>query len=144
MNNINISNSKNIVLNNSECGKEVEITSNKKVSTSCAQKVEHCNTDASGSRNTDDMAADDVGRLYSLPNDKLFLDPPPKEDCPICMLPMPHASGACGVGKTYMACCNTMICSGCSMAEDDEVDKGNIKAWCAFCRVPIPTRTLRE
>jgi len=102
MNNINISNSKNSVLNNTECGKEAEITSNKKVSTSYAQKVEHCNTDASGSRNTDDMAAaDDVGRLYSLPNDKLFLDPPPKEDCPICMLPMPHASGACGERRIW-------------------------------------------
>ena len=27
-------------------------------------------------------------------DDELFQDPPPKEDCPICFLPMPFASGA--------------------------------------------------
>ena len=29
----------------------------------------------------------------AISDDKLFQDPPPKEDCPICTLPMPFASG---------------------------------------------------
>jgi len=72
-----------------------------------------------------------------IPDDKLFQDPPPKEDCPICLLPMPYADGICGVRKIYMSCCGKRICTGCSKAEDEEMVKGNIKAWCACCRVPL-------
>ena len=160
MNNMGVSEEDNSVPKHVECGKESEISSNKKEYTSYAQNL--VNSGLSG----DDNSVDSSGALHNLTqlnissnlhedadassssgstnadvaaNDKLFLDPPQKEDCPICMLPMPHASGACGVGKVYMACCGTMICSGCSKAEDGEVEKGNIKAWCAFCRVPIPT-----
>ena len=38
--------------------------------------------------------------------------------------------------KTYHPCCGKVICDGCSLAEDDEIKKGNIKPWCALCRVP--------
>ena len=166
MNNMGVSEEDNSVPKHAEFGKESEIPSNKKECTSYAQNlVDDNSVDLSGalhnltqlnitsnvhedehtsssfgfdaSSSNDSTNADDIAADYR--RNKLFLDPPPKEDCPICMLPMPHASGACGVGKTYMACCGTMICSGCSKAEDGEVEKGNIKAWCAFCRVPIPT-----
>jgi len=49
-------------------------------------------------------------------DDDLFRDPPPKEDCPICMLPMPHASGVCEVRTSYMACCGKILCEGCVFA----------------------------
>ena len=42
-------------------------------------------------------------------DDKLFADPPPKEDCPICMLPMPYAGGICGVRTAYQPCCGKII-----------------------------------
>jgi len=71
-------------------------------------------------------------------DEKLFQDPPPKEDCLICMLPMPFANGACGVGKAYMACCGKTMCSGCMIAEKDEMKEGNLKKWCSLCRVPLP------
>ena len=127
-----------------------EISSNKKVSTSCDQKVESCNRNNDGvdhntSSNID--VSDSLGRVdisndgddkMSISDEKLFAAPPPKEDCPICFLPMPHADGICGVGKTYMPCCGKLLCEGCSIAEDDEMVKGNIKAWCSLRRLPLP------
>jgi len=71
-------------------------------------------------------------------NDELFRDPPPKEDCPICMLPMPYASGMCGMAKTYQTCCGKVLCEGCVYATALEMLKGNMKDFCAFCRAPSP------
>jgi len=69
-------------------------------------------------------------------DDKLFQDPPPKEDCPVCMQPMPFSNGVAGVETGYQACCGKLICRGCILAEKEEIQKGNLKPWCAFCRVP--------
>ena len=70
----------------------------------------------------------------NVPDDVLFRDPPPKEECPICLLPMPFTKGVCGVVKTYMPCCGKSLCNGCIIGAEDEIRKGNMKAWCAFCR----------
>ena len=129
-------------------------SSNKKMSTSRDQKVESCNDDdvdhntSSNSSSAIDTISDNLGRVglskdddddkMSISDEKLFQDPPPKEDCPICMLPMPHTLLGCGVGRVYMPCCGKLICEGCSMAEDNEMMKGNIKPWCACCRTPLP------
>ena len=131
-----------------------EMPSNKKVSTSCDEKVESCN-DSDSDIYSDDNESEDYCKdddndllpgvnaiamgfgMLTISDNKLFKDPPPKEDCPICMLPIPHSEGICGVSTVYMACCGKIICCGCSMAEDDEIKKGNIKPWCALCRVPI-------
>jgi hypothetical protein len=113
-----------------------DTSSNKKVSTSCAQKVKSCNNDgvdhnnSSNSSSGIDAVAESISRVdisndylgkMALSDDKLFQDPPPKEDCPICMLPTPHALSGCGVNMVYQACCGKFICEGCSMAEDDEM-----------------------
>jgi len=73
----------------------------------------------------------------AISDEKLFADPPSREDCPICMLPMPHTSGICGVRTVYLPCCGMTLCNGCSIAEDDEMKRGNIKPWCSLCRVPL-------
>jgi len=144
-------------------GKGVSVTtSNKKECTSCEQRIEnHCkpsDDNNSSSSNLSDIGAvtkgisnisnDDVNtgsgnadingvvNVAISADEKLFADPPPKEDCPICMLPMPHASGICGVRKTYEPCCGKTICEGCIWASAEEVVKGNLKEWCDFCRVP--------
>ena len=70
-------------------------------------------------------------------DDKLFADPPPKEECPICMLPMPRATGICGVPTTYYPCCGKTLCYGCEMAANVEIKRGNMKDCCAFCREPF-------
>ena len=84
------------------------------------------------------ISTDESGNL-SIPDKTLFRDPPPKEDCPICMLPMPYNSGACGVRTTYMPCCGKVLCDGCVVAASEEMKKGNTKKWCPFCRVPLPS-----
>lgn len=71
-------------------------------------------------------------------DDKLFQDPPPNKDCPICMLPMPFARGMCGVDDAYMPCCGKTLCHGCMVAADKEIDKGKMKSSCPFCRTPLP------
>ena len=105
------------------------------------QKVDHTKKD--GARQIDTVS-DILGRLDITNNDELlFQDPPPKEDCPICMLPMPHSSGSCGVHITFMPCCGKILCDGCMRAAEDEMETGKMKTCCAFCRVSLP-RSERE
>ena len=84
----------------------------------------------------DDIAENLRGLVVS----NLFEEPPPKEDCPICMLPMPFASGVCGVTTVYMPCCGKTLCDGCVVAAEDEIVEGRMKDLCPFCRVPIPRK----
>jgi len=63
----------------------------------------------------------------------LFQDPPPKEDCPICFLPMPHSIvGIGGVDGIFHSCCGKRVCSGCMAAVQD-------KTCCLFCRKEAAT-----
>ena len=77
-------------------------------------------------------------------DEELFADPPPKEDCEICFLPMPYCHQAGGVGTTYQQCCGKTICSGCMVAEAKEMRKGNLKRLCAFCRVQLPSSDIEK
>ena len=119
------------------CGKGGD---NLKVCTSC-KSVKYCNAKCrkahrskhkkecrqlAAERHNNEMVSDEM----------LFADPPPKEDCPICMQPIPYAIGMCGVYTTYMECCGKEICEGCVKAAEDEIRKGNMKDCCAFCRKP--------
>jgi len=70
-------------------------------------------------------------------DEKLFAHPPPKEDCGICMLPMPYASGVSEVRITYMPCCGKVLCEGCVVESEIQMEKGNMKRLCAFCRVSV-------
>ena len=94
--------------------------------------------------NSIDIIVEDVGKLgVSDDDEELFADPPPKEDCPICMLPMPYSPGVCGVDIIYQPCCGKMMCEGCHAAASAEMGKGAMKRWCSFCRKPLP-RTDEE
>lgn len=85
-----------------------------------------------------DAIATSLGIFIAISDDKLFQDPPPMEDCPICFLPMPFASGIYEFRSIYAPCCGKIICEGCLMAENDGIDRGNLKDWCSLCRVPRP------
>jgi hypothetical protein len=68
-------------------------------------------------------------RVAELFDEKLFKEPPPNEDCPICYLRLPIE----GDQKSYQSCCGKMLCCGCDHAHfvaapDTEKDK------CVFCR----------
>ena len=68
-------------------------------------------------------------RVAELYDEKLFKEPPPPEDCPICFLPQPIDASE----STFFACCGKMICSGCCCAM---VEKEGANTLCAFCRTP--------
>jgi len=70
----------------------------------------------------------------SISDEKLFKQPPPAEDCPICFLQMPHLKGS----ARYHTCCGKTICSGCVFA----VRKMKSSSICPFCRIPLPSSTL--
>jgi len=75
-------------------------------------------------------------QVAELHDEKLFKQPPPKEDCPICFLRLPYLN----IGSRYMSCCGKVICSGCMYAPvyDNQGNKVNNKK-CPFCRTPDPT-----
>ena len=50
-------------------------------------------------------------RVAELHDEALFKQPPPLEDCPICMIRMPSIP----MGKVYMSCCGKVICRGFSI-----------------------------
>ena len=93
-------------------------------------------------------------RAAELRDEALFKDPPPKEECPICFLPMPITIISCSslppatitsvpiydfataneelaskAMKQYYTCCGKRICRGCmhSFSESGNDDK------CPFC-----------
>ena len=65
-------------------------------------------------------------------DEKLFKQPPPAEDCPICMLLLPSLY----TGYKYKSCCGKTICSGCIYAVEKR--DGGV-GLCPFCRTPTPT-----
>jgi len=69
-------------------------------------------------------------RAAEIRDEKLFADPPPREECPICMITLPlNASEV-----QFKACCGKSICYGCIYAM--AMSEG--KDLCAFCRTPPP------
>ena len=78
------------------------------------------------------LAAEHAAELH---DERLFKQPPPAEDCPICFLLLPALIS----GSKYMSCCGKVICSGCVHAplydyQGNEVDNEK----CPFCRTPTP------
>ena len=57
-------------------------------------------------------------------------DPPPKEDCPICMRPLSIHTAL----RAYFPCCGKTLCCGCDY---QHAKRGQELRSCAFCREPI-------
>jgi TPR repeat protein len=77
----------------------------------------------------------------------LFKPPPPREDCPVCMLVLPINPRS----KAYMACCGKWICGACLDENTRVIEQTNAKRsadpdrelplveeCCPFCRSPRP------
>ena len=75
-------------------------------------------------------------RVAELYDEQLFKEPPPNEECPICMLPLMNEYKT----ETFMACCGKTICMGCIGAM---IMSGG-KDLCAYCRMPPPTSNEEE
>ena len=117
------------------CGKGEESSGSLKSCTAC-QMVRYCNRDCQIAHRPQHKK-ECRKRAAELHDEKLFKQPPPKEDCPICMLRLPTLITT---GSAYMNCCGKVICSGCACAPVYD-DKGNEidDETCPFCRTPVPT-----
>ena len=114
------------------CGKEGSDVNN--ICNKCKQ-VKYCNADCKKKHRHKHKKQCEryVAKLH---DEELFKQPPPLDDCPICMIQLPSLNPS---GKKYMACCGKTICSGCAYApvydnQGNEVDDD----LCPFCRVPQP------
>jgi len=73
-------------------------------------------------------------RVAELFNKKLFKQPRPNEDCPICYLRLPIDLDQ----RMYQPCCGKMLCCGCDHAHSVAAsDTERFK--CVFCRSKAPS-----
>ena len=70
-------------------------------------------------------------RASELRDRALFKQPPPREDCEICMLPLPTNPKE----QKYQPCCGKMLCYGCIHA----AYTADRRQLCPFCRTPEHT-----
>ena len=100
----------------------------------CKKKHRHKHKDACEKRVAElyEEELERKKRAAELYDEKLFNQPPPAEDCPICMLPIPSLY----TESKYKGCCGKIICSGCIYAV--KIRDGGV-GLCPFCRTPTPT-----
>ena len=112
------------------CGKGEENEGDLKACTAC-KMVKYCNRNCQIAHRPQHKKACKK-RAAELHDEKLFKQPPPAEDCPICMLLLPSLI----TGSKYRSCCGKRICSGCLHAV--KIRDGGV-GLCPFCRTPTPT-----
>ncbi|KAL7536563.1 hypothetical protein ACHAXR_008266, partial [Thalassiosira sp. AJA248-18] len=76
-------------------------------------------------------------RASEIFDEALFKTPPPKDECPICFLPLPFIEEE----TIYKSCCGKMICLGCAYGDfHARFTKDN----CPFCRAPLESSDEEE
>ena len=123
-----------IIINNTmlccaNCGKGEDESFHLKECTAC-KLVKYCNRDCQIAHRPQHKKACKK-RAAELHDEELFKQPPPAEDCPICMLLLPSLDA----GSKYNSCCGKIICSGCIHAM--LLRDGGV-GLCPFCRTPAP------
>jgi hypothetical protein len=144
-----------------ECGEEGGVSL--KTSKACIS-VKYCNAICQ-KKHWPTHKKDCKRRAAEIRDEALFKDPPPKEDCPICFLPMPiklvccvslppatissvpicefadaHQELASERMEQYYPCCGKSICAGCAYSLDQS---GNMKN-CPFCNSDRAGKTDEE
>jgi len=109
------------------CGKGEEESVNLKICEKC-KMVKYCSDSCKEAHR--EQHENICKEIY---DDALFKDHPPRDDCPICLLPLP---GVELVG--FEICCGKHICSGCilEMCASDKKSGGNQREKCPYCREP--------
>ena len=110
------------------CGKGEESSGDLKACTAC-KMVKYCNRDCQIAHRPQHKKACKK-RAAELYDEPLFKEPPPTEECPICMLTLPLYENH--TGTTFHTCCGKDICIGCV----DKMEESGAKRLCAFCRTP--------
>ena len=126
--------STNDIIACANCGKGEESTGDLKACTAC-KLVKYCNRDCQIAHRPQHKKACKK-RAAELYDEALFKEPPPREECPICMISLPFDPG----DATLESCCGKIICYGCIHAMDmEEIRRGKKEeelGMCAFCRTP--------
>ena len=120
------------------CGKGEDESFHLKECTAC-KMVKYCNRDCQVAHRSQHKKTCKK-RAAELHDEKLFKQPPPSDDCPICMLPLP----AIGSGWRYKSCCGKDICSVCIHAM--QIRDGGV-GLCPFCRTlttPTPEVSIEQ
>ena len=117
-----------------------------KVCTSGNREVQPIQKQDSDDQNTNEIIkkSDSIclENVEKISDEKLFKQPPPAEDCPICFLRLPTLQNILNSGTRYMSCCGKTICSGCVHApvydnQGNKVDNDKQNE-CPFCRIVAP------
>ena len=114
------------------CGKGEEDSGDLKACTAC-KLVKYCNRDCQIAHRSQHKKACKK-RAAELHDERLFKEPPLREECPICMLHSPLYEK--NTGMIFRSCCGKRICSGCIYAMRETGGK-NV---CPFCKTP-PARS---
>jgi len=82
-----------------------------------------------------EMKCETAYPITDIPSDELLfkIPPPSKDDCPVCLLPMPISELRCA----YMTCCGKFLCHGCIRAAFCSGSKAAFSSMvvrCALCR----------
>ena len=114
------------------CGKGEESAGDLKSCTAC-KMVKYCNRDCQIAHRPQHKKACKK-RAAELHDEALFKDPHPREDCPICMLPLPLDAGK----SSFYPCCGKYLCNGCInaiiMEEIQRGKKNEEVGMCPYCR----------
>ena len=121
------------------CGKGEEICCDLKACTAC-KLVKYCNRDCQIAHRSQHKKACKK-RAAELHDEQLFKPPPPREECPICMLTLPLDVAQIA----FESCCGKSICFGCiyTMRETMRETGGKNMALCPFCKTP-PAKSNEE
>jgi tetratricopeptide (TPR) repeat protein len=114
------------------CGKGEEAGINNLKSCTACMLVKYCNRDCQIAHRPQHKKACKK-RAKELHDEKLFEQPPPMEDCPICFQRLPYLDS----GQAYQSCCGKNLCTGCIYGFQSRVTKEEHDI-CPFCRAPTP------
>ena len=111
------------------CGKGEESSGDLKACTAC-KLVKYCNRECQIAHRPQHKKACKK-RAAEIHDERIFKEHP-REECPICMLPLPVASLCLGLGTTFYSCCGKNICNGCIYEMDER--GGKSMELCPFCK----------